>query len=457
MNIIQVFNKLKTKTSGVNVMDIKKFWLAMIFFLASLPAVSEVTHTEQTGKLNHENHTSNRTAQNHEGDHEEEEGHIDKGRDAKDHDDHDEDGLEENDHDEHGEEKGHGDHEEGEDAHEEEQSVKLTAEQIAIAGIISETVQFQEVSDLIIAPGEVVLNAYKTTSVTPRVSAQVVKRHAKLGDVVTVGQPLLTLSSVEMANAQGVLLVTEREWQRVKKLGKKVVSASRFTETKVAHEQAKARVRAYGMTAKQAATFVDSGDASKANGTFQLLASQSGTVIKDGFILGELIEPGRVLFIISDESVLWVEAKLTPSQVKLVSPGNDVMITGEGKSFSGKVVQVHHALDEDTRTLGVRVEFNNSDDELHPGVFVQAKIGSNNAAPALAVPVNAVLRSPDGDWMVFTEHEAGEFEPQEVELLRTVGGLSVIEGIELGTRVVTQGAFFVQSELAKSGFEIHNH
>ncbi|HEB83230.1 MAG TPA: efflux RND transporter periplasmic adaptor subunit, partial [Gammaproteobacteria bacterium] len=60
-------------------------------------------------------------------------------------------------------------------------------------------------------------------------------------------------------------------------------------------------------------------------------------------------------------------------------------------------------------------------------------------------------------WMIFVEHEPGEFEPKEVELLRTVGDVSVIDGIEEGTRVVTKGAFFVQSELAKSGFEVHNH
>ena len=54
--------------------------------------------------------------------------------------------------------------------------------------------------------------------------------------------------------------------------------------------------------------------------------------------------------------------------------------------------------------------------------------------------------------MVFTEHEAGEFEPQEVELVRNIADQSVITGIEVGTRVVTRGAFFIQSELMKSGF-----
>ena len=105
----------------------------------------------------------------------------------------------------------------------------------------------------------------------------------------------------------------------------------------------------------------------------------------------------------------------------------------------------------------MRIEVANPDDQLHPGVFVQAQMSSNSIERALAVPVNAVLRSPDGDWTIFTEHKPGEFEAKEVELLRTVGDLSIIQGIEPGTRVVTQGSFFIQSELAKSGFDIHDH
>ncbi len=344
---------------------------------------------------------------------------------------------------------GHGD--------EDETSVKLTQKQLSVAGITVEKIQLKEVSTVINAPGEIMLNEYKTTSVTPRVSSQVVERHAKLGDSVSSGQALLTLSSVEMATAQGELLVSGREWQRVKKLGRKVVSASRYTEAKVNHVQAKARVLAYGMTEKQIDKFLKDGDASQTNGSYQLLAPQDGTVIFDRFIVGELIEPGEKLFIISDESVLWVEAKLTPSQATNVSIGSAVNIVANNKGFPGKVVQVHHALDEDTRTLGIRIEVNNPDDQLHPGVFVQAQIHSSNSEQVLAVPVNAVLRSADGDWVVFIEHEKNEFEPQEIEVLRTVGDLSVITGIESGTSVVTHGAFFVQSELAKSGFDIHDH
>jgi hypothetical protein len=75
----------------------------------------------------------------------------------------------------------------------------------------------------------------------------------------------------------------------------------------------------------------------------------------------------------------------------------------------------------------------------------------------MVLPLNALLRSADGDWQVFVEHEPGEFEPKEVEIVRHMGGRVQIEGLESGSRVVTQGAFFVQSELAKSGFAVHNH
>jgi len=324
------------------------------------------------------------------------------------------------------------------DEYDEEQAVRLSAEQRRMAGIVSEVLALQPVASEIRAPGEIQLNDYLTTRVTPRVAAQIVERHA------------------QMAQAQGDLLVAEREWRRVKKLGREVVSDQRYTEARVARELARARVLAFGMTDSQLEQLA-SGDASQANGSFQLLAAQPGTVMRDHFVIGELIEPGRVLFEISDESTLWVEAKLTPVQALQVTTGSTATVAVGGETFRGRVTQVHHALDEDTRTLGVRIEVPNPDDRLHPGLFVDVRIAGSDTEPVLAVPAEAVLRSPDGDRMVFVEHQAGEYKPVEVEVLRTVAGRAVIEGVEPGTRVVTQGTFFLQSELAKAGFNIHNH
>ncbi len=352
------------------------------------------------------------------------------------------------DHDAHGSEQGEA-HDEG--------GVHLSPEQQETAGVVVETLQPRDIVNELHAPGEIQLNAYATTRVVPRIAAQVLERQARLGDSVGKGQALVTLSSVEMAQAQGDLLVADREWQRVSKLGRDVVSEQRYTEARIAREQARARVSAYGMTEDEIDQLVASGKAELANGRFQLLAPQDGTVIRDDFIVGELVEPGRVLFEISDESMLWVEARLTPDEAAQIHVNaRATMVIGE-RQVEGRVTQVHHALDEDTRTLGVRIEVPNPDDRLHPGLFIEARIEGGSSERALAVPNDAVMRSQDGGWQVFVEHEPGEFEPQEVDVIRTTAGFTVIGGVEPGVRVVTRGAFFLQSELAKSDFDIHNH
>jgi len=341
--------------------------------------------------------------------------------------------------------------------HEGKVDVHLNADQIKAAGIVVETLQLSNLNREISAPGEITLNAYATSQSVSRISAQIIERHAKLGDEVTKGQPLVTLSSVDMAQAQGELLVATREWNRVRKLGRKVVSGSRYIQAKVNNEQALAKVQAYGMSQQQLDAMLKSGQAELANGRFQLVALQNGTVIHDQFILGELVQPGRMLFEISDESFLWVNARLTSEQAIEVKVGANARVLFRNKVLKGKVIQRHHSLDESTRTIGVRIAITNINDLLHPGVFVDVKITAKNTEQVLSVPADAVLRSPDGDWMVFIQHENNEFEPKEVEVLRTDNGITVIEGIEAGSRVVTKGAFFVQSELAKSGFEVHNH
>jgi len=353
----------------------------------------------------------------------------------------------------HEEEGGH----EKEGGHEEEVVAELSPEQIRTAGIETVTIKRNRIADILIAPGEVMLNAYRTIRVTPRIEAQIVKRHARLGDHVKAGTPLVTLSSVDVAEAQGRLLVSDREWKRVQKLGRKVVSERRYIEAQVARQQALAKVQAYGMTGEQIKTLLKKGNASHANGELELLSTQAGTVIEDDFVVGELAAPGRILFTVTDESTLWVDARLNASDANRVRVGAPARIHIDNQWLDGKVIQTRHALDETTRTLSVRLEVANPDDQLHPGQFVTTEIQSADNETRITVPVAAVLRSPDGDWQVFIEEAPGRYEPREVEVQRTVGKHLVVDGLKEGERIVSKGAFFIQSEIAKSGFEVHNH
>ncbi len=181
---------------------------------------------------------------------------------------------------------------EARDNEEEESTLTLSRAEQESAGIVTARVESRALGEEITAPGEVFINSYQSAQVTPRIDAQVVKRHAHLGEQVKQGQPLVTLSSVEMAKAQGDLVVATREWQRVKELGAEVVSARRYVEVQVAQQQAYARVAAFGMTETQISGLLKDSDASKATGDFDLLAPQQGTVIADDFVLGQMVSPG---------------------------------------------------------------------------------------------------------------------------------------------------------------------
>ena len=364
---------------------------------------------------------------------------------------HQDDGHEERGHDDHGGHGGHDDH--GEEA----SAAELSQAQRRMAGIETLVVQQQSLGDAITAPGEAILNAYRTTKITPRTAAQVIKRHVRLGDHVKKGEPLVTLSSVAMAEAQGALMEANAELRRVENLGRKVVSEKRFVTAQIAYQQAYAKVNAYGMTKKQIKSLVSTGDATQATGEFHLLSLQDGTVISDDFMVGELIEAGHLLMTISDESVLWIEARLTAEDAARISIGSPARIEVGQRWLSGKVTQARHTLDETTRTLAVHIEVANENDQIHPGQFVHVVIEGSKQQRGIIVPVEAVLRSPDGDWQVFVETSPGRFEPREVAVLKTVVDQMLIEGVDEGETIVGKGAFFVQSEMAKGGFDPHNH
>ena len=327
---------------------------------------------------------------------------------------------------------------------------EMTADQRQAMGIVTSSVERRGLTEEIIAPGEVTVNVYRSSQVTSRISSQIIARHARMGDAVKTGQKLLTLSSVEMAEAQSQLLVASREWQRVKKLGRKVVSERRYIEAQVNRQRAYAKVLAYGMTEFQIRALLKQGDASKATGTFDLLSSQDGTVISDDFMLGQVVEPGQVLMEITDESLLWVETQLSPDDVVDISIGTPARIRhGADKWLEGHVVQIHRRIDETTRTLPVRIEVNNAQGLLRAGLFVKVALQTSIGEDVIAVPRSAVTLL-HGEQVVFML-EGTELYPQLVETgdIRS-DWVEIKNGLKEGDEIVTQGMFLLKSLLLKS-------
>ncbi len=327
--------------------------------------------------------------------------------------------------------------------------MQMSQQQRHAEGIVTARVEQRALQETVIAPGEVKMNAYRTSQVTPRVVAQVVARHAKLGEVVKAGTKLVTLSSVEMAQAQGALIETDREWSRVKRLGRGVVSEKRYVAAQVARQRAYATVRAYGMTTRQIDALVSGRDAGKATGRFDLYSAQDGTIVHDKFLVGEVIKPGRVLFEITDESRLWVEVQLSPKKATNIKLGTAVTVTTRsGVREQGKVVQLHHILDPASRTLAVRVELDRAG-QLHPGQYVDVALKTGETAPVIAVPEQAVILL-QGNKTVFIV-KGDELQPRPIEAGRTLSGWTEIKtGLAAGSKVVVKGVFLLKSLLLKS-------
>ena len=362
------------------------------------------------------------------------------------------------------------DHEEDgheEDGHEEESSVVIiSSTQARLANITVEVLTAKKMDYKIYSPGEIKVNGYTSYIVSPRVGSVVIRRHVALGDHVDEGQLLVTLFSERVAEAQGVFQIANAEWRRVKLLGRKAVGDKRFLSAKAGYEASYSRLLVYGLTIEAVSSLVEVSNAKQAPllGEYTLVANSSGVVLSDDFYQGQRVESGDSLFELAQEDTLWVEARLAPNTSIQLPLGTKAQIHVGGDVFNASVAQEAHTIDAKTRTRVVRLLVSNELHRLHPGQFADVYFLFKTDMPVLAVPESALMRSDDGDWVVFVEEsESGKnaraeaFSAKEVELGRFFGEWREIHGIEPGSRVVMKGAFFVASEAAKSGFDPHNH
>ncbi|MGH8076526.1 MAG: efflux RND transporter periplasmic adaptor subunit [Lysobacter sp.] len=351
---------------------------------------------------------------------------------------------------EHGEdaESEHGEEAEGEGP----AAVTMDAAALKAAGIRLQALIPSAPGEQLRAPGEVLDNAYGTTLITPRVAALVVRRHVKLGDEVRGGAPLVTLASVEVSDAQAELRIAEQEWRRVSALGREAVAGRRINEAKIAVDRARAKAQAYGLPGTASGSV---------NGQFTLTAPHAGRITEDDFVAGERIEPGKPLFRLVDESIVWVDAKLPSGVVPRLTAGSPATIVTNGQRIAGKVLRAAHRTSEATRSAVVRIEVPNPDDRLHGGDFVDVYLDADagtGSAQQLAVPTTALMQLA-GDTVVFRRNPAGALEPVPVRTGEVIGEQTVIsEGLKAGDTVVVEGAFAVKAQMLKAQLgEGHGH
>lgn len=333
------------------------------------------------------------------------------------------------------------------------------------SGIRLEPVRMEILIGGIDLPAELRLNPNRTAHITPMVAGQIDEVHASLGDSVEAGQALVSMRSValgearsSLANSRAALEVARANFVRQEELKREGIGSQR------AYLEAQGELRSAESDLAAAAERLQVYGGRKGAGSKITIRSPlAGTVIERHATAGEIVSEGSPLFMVSDLSRIWVVGRVYEQDVAAARSGAAAVVTLQaypGKEWPGVVSYVSHRLDPHTRTLDVRVELDNPDGTLRPGLFGRISL-SPEGQDAEAVPVIAAsaVQRIDGQTVVFMAmDEPGVFSPRPVLLgARAKGKVEVREGVQAGDQVVVSGAFTLKSELLRSRLSEGDH
>ena len=335
------------------------------------------------------------------------------------------------------------------------EALKLTAAQVEQANIKVVDVTLQGFNLESVATATLISDRDKTSTLAPQLDVQVLARHVVPGQEVKQGQALLTLGGNDVATAQANYINAAAEWGRLAQMSEGTISASSRLQAQVDAELKRAILASINMTPAQIKALESN---PKAIGSYALLAPIAGRVQQDVAKLGQVFSSGTALMQLTDESHLWVEAQLTASQSSQITVGSQALVHVGSTVITGDIIGRSHEFDATTRTEKVLLRIDNPDHTLHAGQFAELYFSDSaqRTEQGVLLPDAALTRSGDGDWQVFIQDEDG-FEAQEVSVISRQRGLSLVRGLAPNTAVVVSGAFFLASEQAKSGFDIHGH
>lgn len=174
-----------------------------------------------------------------------------------------------------------------------------------------------------------------------------------------------------------------------------------------------------------------------------------GIVMNIGAREGERITPQTELYMIADLSRIWVLVDIYEDDIPWVFKGDaaKMEVAGiPGQVFTGNVAYIYPYLEAKTRTIKVRMEFDNPGLALKPEMFANVDIQSNKKVDAIVVPSEAIVRTGTQE-QVFIQRSPGQFEPRNVTMGVTSNGQTqVVSGLKPGEIVVTSSQFLLDSE-----------
>src|SRR5579885_3288467 len=318
----------------------------------------------------------------------------------------------------------------------------VPADQMAHIQLV--TVEKERLPRVLRLTGSVQYNAFKTTPVISAVGGPVQEILAEPGQFVKAGQPLLTATSPDFADARAAylkarsaFLLADKNYERAKDLfAHKAIAERDLQQAESDHAQAEADLESL---VKNAASL---------GGRIPVPAPVSGQIVERLVGPGQLLQAGATqCFTISDMSTVWVLVNVYQSDLAYVHVGDAVEITTDAypDTFHGKISYLAEALDPNTRTLQARIVTQNPSYKLKKDMYVSATVQAGAIRDALTVPDAAVLRDAENEPFVYVQSGPNEFARRPVKIGDSLNGRThIIGGLQEGERVIGDGSLLLQ-------------
>lgn len=188
----------------------------------------------------------------------------------------------------------------------------------------------------------------------------------------------------------------------------------------------------------------------------ELKAPIDGIVTDRKSTVGELIKKETEVYTISNPIQLWLIASIKERDIGQVQVGQEVVfsvLTYGGQKFPGRVARISNQVDPASRTVEVRIEADNREGRLKPGMFADVAITTTVKENVLLIPDGAIQTNGE-EQIVFVARNPTAFEKRVVKLGQEQDSqMEVLEGVKEGDQVVTEGGFILKSEMLKSEME----
>ena len=248
------------------------------------------------------------------------------------------------------------------------------------------------------------------------------------GDSVADGQLLFELYSPTLVNAQQEYLAALRG------------------NSPVLLEASRERLEALGVTADEIRQLESSRTVRRRVSFF---APSDGVVVMLGVREGMYVTPATDAMAIANLDSVWVIAEVLERQAGWVASGQAATVRLDylpGESFEGTVDYVYPELDPVTRTLRVRLRFDNPGRVFRPHMYASVTIAGLPTDTLVHVPRRALIRGGNGDRVVLALGE-GRFRPVPVEAgIESGDRIAILRGVEAGDAVVVSAQFLIDSE-----------